>query len=187
MKKIIATALFSIVGITATQAQFEMSNLSIGAGYAPSLYFAAGSMTTSFSGKVQYEVEENFYFGDYIYSDKKYNDNANTRLTFQHLNVGMGRYLLGTADDDFNIAGKIGAGISMYDYNDDINIEATSDASWSINAGVAANYNISEALTLFAETGVIFSAGEYNSRGNTTADPNFNSLVFQLGARFRFR
>jgi hypothetical protein len=104
-----------------------------------------------------------------------------------HLNAGYGRYLLGDADEDFNVAGKIGAGISSYLMIADNLPEGQEDATWSMNAGVVANYNVSDAIVLFGEAGAIFSAGTYNSQSNGTASPEFNCLVFQVGARFRFQ
>lgn len=178
-----------MVGMQAAKAQFEMSNLSLGATYAPSMYFGQGlgAFVTSFGAKVQYEQDGTFYFGDFIYSNKNFEDLAETKITFYHLNAGLGMYLLGSADDDFNVAGKIGGGISMYDLNYFGAVETVSDASWNINVGIVANYNLSESLTLFAEPGLIFSAGEYNSRGNGTANASFNNLNLQIGAKFRFR
>ncbi len=189
MKKIIISAAILLLGIGSTKAQFEISNLSIGVAAAPSMYFTGdlGTYTNSFSGKLQYEADDNFYYGDVIYSSKEYGGLDNTKITFMHLNGGMGRYLVGSADDDFSVSGKFGAGISTYYMSDDIGMEEVSDASWNINGGVAAVYSLSDAFKLFGEAGVVFSAGTYNSQGNGTAQPGFNCLVLQVGARFRFQ
>jgi hypothetical protein len=189
MKKIILSAAILILGIGSTKAQFEISNLSVGAGAAPSMYFAEGlgTFTTSFSAKLQYEADENFYYGDFIYSSKKFDDLDNTTLLFNHINAGIGRYFVGSSDDDFSMAGKIGAGISMYYFNYDGAMEEVSDASWNINGGVLATYSISDAIKLFGEVGAIVSAGTYNSQSNGTASPEFNNAYFQVGAKFRFQ
>jgi len=54
MKKIIISAAILLLGIGSSKAQFEIGNLSIGAGYAPSMYFAegVGTLTNSFSVKL---------------------------------------------------------------------------------------------------------------------------------------
>ena len=190
MKKILLSLALFLGGISVSNAQFEISNLSIGAGLAPTMYFGAGlgTMTSSFSGKFQYEQDESFFFGDAIFSNKDYAGVASgTKISFMHLNAGYGRYLLGDADEDFNVAGKIGAGISSYLMIADNLPEGQEDATWSMNAGVVANYNVSDAIVLFGEAGAIFSAGTYNSQSNGTASPEFNCLVFQVGARFRFQ
>ena len=191
MKKIILSAAILILGIGSTKAQFEIGNLSVGAGAAPSMYFASGlgTFTNSFSAKLQYEADENFYYGDFIYSSKDFGGNANTSLVFNHINGGMGRYFVGSSDDDFSMAGKIGAGLSMYYLNDDngASIDEVSDGSWNINGGVLATYSISDAIKLFGEVGAIVSAGTYNSQSNGTASPEFNNAYFQVGAKFRFQ
>ena len=104
MKKIILSAAILILGIGSTKAQFEIGNLSIGAGAAPSMYFASslGTFTNSFSAKLQYEADENFYYGDFIYSSKDFKDLDNTTLLFNHINAGIGRYFVGSSDDDFS-------------------------------------------------------------------------------------
>ena len=190
MKKILLSIALFFGGISVSNAQFEISNLSIGAGLAPSMYLGTGlgTMTSSFSGKFQYEQDESFFFGDAIFSNKDYADGASgTKISFMHLNAGYGRYLVGDADEDFNVAGKIGAGISTYLMTADNLPEGQEDGTWSMNAGVVANYNVSDAIILFGEAGAIFSAGTYNSQGNGTASPEFNCLVFQVGAKFRFQ
>ena len=191
MKKIILSAAILILGIGSTKAQFEIGNLSVGAGAAPSMYFAEGlgTFTTSFSAKLQYEADENFYYGDFIYSSKNFGDIANTSLVFNHINGGIGRYFVGSSDDDFSMAGKIGAGLSMYYLNDDNGgtISEVSDGSWNINGGVLATYSISDAIKIFGEVGAIVSAGTYNSQSNGTASPEFNNAYFQVGAKFRFQ
>jgi hypothetical protein len=74
MKKILLSLALFLGGISVSNAQFEISNLSIGAGLAPTMYFGAGlgTMTSSFSGKFQYEQDESFFFGDAIFSNKDY-------------------------------------------------------------------------------------------------------------------
>ncbi len=189
MKKIIISAAILLLGIGSSKAQFEIGNLSIGAGYAPSMYFAegVGTLTNSFSVKLQYEADDNFYYGDVIYSFKDFKDLDNTKLVFTHLNGGLGRYFVGSADDDLSVAGKIGAGLSMYTLTYDAAMEEISDASWNINGGVMATYSISDAVKLFGEAGLLFSAGTYNSQGNGTASAEFNNAYFQVGAKFRFQ
>ncbi len=189
MKKIIISAAILLLGIESTKAQFEISNLSIGAAAAPSMYFTGdlGIFANSFSGKLQYEADDNFYYGDVIYSSKKFTDLDNTSLTFMHINAGMGRYLVGSADDDFSVAGKVGAGLSTYYMNYDGAMEEIADGTWNINGGVVATYSVSDAIKLFGEAGLIFSAGSYNSQGNGTAVPGVNCAVLQVGAKFRFQ
>jgi hypothetical protein len=190
MKKILLSIALFLGGISASNAQFEISNLSVGAGYAPSMYFGSGlgTMTSSFSGKLQYEQDESFFFADGIFSNKDFSDDpSGTKISFMHLNAGYGRYLVGDADEDLNVAGKVGAGLSSYSLTADNLVEAQEDATWSMNASVVANFSVSDAIKLFGEAGAIFSAGTYNSQGNGTASPEFNCLVFQVGARFRFQ
>ena len=189
MKKIIISAAILLLGIGSSKAQFEISNLSIGAGLAPSMYFAdgLGTFTSSFCGKLQYEADDNFYYGDVIYSTKDFQELANTKLVFTHINGGLGRYFVGSSDDNLSVAGKIGAGLSMYSMTYDAATEEISDGSWNINGGVVATYSISDAIKLFGEAGLIFSAGTYNSQSNGTASPEFNNVCFQVGAKFRFQ
>lgn len=189
MKKLFLLATLILGGFKVSQAQFDIANVSVGAGYAPSMYFGSGlgTMTSSFSAKLQYEQDESFFYGDGIFSNKDFTSMSNTKISFMHLNVGYGRYLVGDADETINVAGKIGAGISSYSMTADNLTEPQEDASWNINLGAITTVSISDAFKLFGEVGAIVSAGSYNSQGNGTASPEFNCLVFQVGAKFRFQ
>lgn len=203
MKKIIISAAILLLGIGSSKAQFEISNLSIGAGLAPTYYsWIPREYGDSFSGmmpltpmlKVQYENDEGFFYGDFSMPSKKYDyasGLATLEISYVNVNAGYGRYFVGSGDDELAVYGKIGGGLSMYTIKTEVPAlgysQTDEDGNWTINFGVGSSYSVSDAIKVFADLGYAFSSGTYaSSNAASTATYGLGNGFLQIGARYRF-
>jgi opacity protein-like surface antigen len=194
MKKIIIpiVALFGL--LSTSKAQFDISNLSLGVGLAPSYYFAVGEvMVVSPLIKGQYEGEnEDFYGLDFSrpkFSTTQTDGNGLTweeSITYLNFNAHYGKYLIGDADESFNVYGRGGVGYTMYSITSDNGTADESDDDFTINLGVGANIGLTDNIKLFAEPVWIFAAGTYNSRSGSTATYGLGNVSLNIGAKYRF-
>jgi hypothetical protein len=204
MKKILLSIALFLGGISVSNAQFELSNLSIGAGLAPTYYrWIPREYGDSFSGsmlitpmlKVQYEMDEGFVYGDFSMPSREYkyaSDLATLKISYTNVNLGYGRYFVGDGDDDFALYGKVGGGISMYTIQTDIPFlnysQADEDGNWTINVGAGAAFSVSDAIRVFGDLGYAFSSGTYASSNSlSTATYGLGNGFLQLGVRYRFQ
>ena len=204
MKKIIISAAILLLGIGSSKAQFEISNLSVGAGLAPTYYsWIPREMGDTFSGfmpvtpllKLQYENDGGFYYGDFSMPSKEYsraNDLYKVNISYININAGYGRYIVGSADDELSVYGKIGGGLSMYTIQTKIDAlgydQTDEDGNWTINLGIGSSYSVSDAIKVFADLGYAFSSGTYASSNTaSTATYGLGNGFLQIGARYRFQ
>lgn len=204
MKKIILSAAILILGIGSTKAQFEISNLSVGAGLAPTYYsWIPREFGDTFSGtmlvtpmlKVQYEMDEGFVYGDFSMPSREYKyamDLATMNISYVNINAGYGRYFVGSGDEDLAVYGKFGGGLSMYTIKTDIPslgyTQTDEDGNWTINFGGGASFGVSDAIKVFADLGYAFSSGTYgSSNAASSATYGLGNGFLQIGARYRFQ
>jgi hypothetical protein len=196
MKKIIIpiVALFGL--LSTSKAQFDISNLSLGVGLAPSYYFAVGEvMVVSPLIKAQYEGEnEDFYGLDVTlpkYSVSGTDENGiafEESISYVNLNAHYGKYFVGDADESFALYGRAGVGLTMYSYtvkNASINLE-DSDGDYTINLAVGSTLGLTDNIKIFAEPVWIFGAGTYNSQSGYSGANGIGSVSLNIGARYRF-
>ncbi len=203
MKKILLSLALFIGGISISSAQFEISNLSVGAGLAPTYYSwipreygdsFSGSMLVTPMLKVQYEMDEGFVYGDFSMPSKEYKyagDLATLNISYVNINAGYGRYFVGSGDDDLAVYGKFGGGLSMFTIKTDIPSlgysQEDADGNWTINFGAGASIGVSDAIKIFGDLGYAFSSGTYaSSNAASTATYGLGNGFLQIGARYRF-
>lgn len=194
MKKII-TPIVALFGLLSTsKAQFDISNLSVGVGLAPSYYFAVGEvMAVSPLIKAQYEGEnEDFYGLDFSRPKISITQTDGPSITWEetitylNFNAHYGKYLIGDADESFNVYGRAGVGYTMFSITSDDGTADVSDDDFTINLGVGANLGLTDNIKLFAEPVWIFAAGTYNSRSGSTATYGLGNVSLNIGAKYRF-
>ncbi len=202
MKKILLSLAMFIGGISISSAQFEISNLSVGAGLAPTYYSwipreygdtFSGSMLVTPMLKVQYEMDEGFIYGDFSMPSREYKyamDLATLNISYVNINAGYGRYFVGSGDDDLAVYGKFGGGLSMFTIKTDIPAlgysQEDADGNWTINFGAGASIGVSDAIKIFGDLGYAFSSGTYAASGGGTATYGLGNGFLQIGARYRF-
>lgn len=204
MKKFLILAALICGGVSKSNAQFEISNLSVGAGLSPTYYsWIPREFGDSFSGtmlvtpmlKIQYEMDEGFVYGDFSMPSREYkyaSDLATLNISYINIHAGYGRYIVGSGDDDFSLYGKLGGGLSTYTIKTDIPMlnysQTDEDGNWTINLGVGASYSISDAIRVFGDLGYAFSSGTYSSsNASSTATYGLGNGFLQLGLRYRFQ
>ncbi len=196
MKRIIFPV-FALFGLLSTsKAQFDISNLSVGVGLAPSYYFAIGEvMPITPLVKFHYEGEsEDFYILDITlpkWSAEGTDENGfswSESISYINLNAAYGKYLVGESDDQFYLYGRLGAGFSQYVYivkSAQINLDET-DGDYTMNIGVGAGLSITDNIKILAEPVLTFGAGTYNSRSGYSGTTGIGNLSLNIGACYRF-
>ncbi len=190
MKKIFTLVALSCAFVTGSKAQFDIENLSVGAGLAPCRYLVGFNSIVNPLIKAQYEMDDE----SMISLDLNFPRYENTfpegfeKINYINANVSYGRYFIGDAEESFNMFWKMGAGLSMftYEYSDLTLNESGNDNDYTVNLGVGANLGVTDNIQLFAEPTLVFGAGQYNSRSGYDGTAGIANIGLQIGAKFRF-
>ncbi len=197
MKKILLAATAVLCLSSASKAQIDFENLSIGIGVQPTYYFAVGQGTAlNPMVKIQYELDDETSFGYFDFSMPSFSTEGKDDLgvgytektSYLNFNLGYGRYLVGESDDNFNFYGKLGGGFSAFtntytkgNVNDEF-----ADAGWTINLGVGASFGLNDQIRAFVEPTWVFASGTYNSRSGSTATYGLGNVNANIGVKYRF-
>lgn len=190
MKKIITLAALTFAFFTGAKSQFDIENLSIGAGLAPCRYFVGFNSIVNPLVKVQYELDDES-LASLDLNFPSYNntwEDGHEKMNYVNINASYGRYFIGDAEESFNLFWKAGVGMSMftYEYSDLTVNESGNDGDYTMNFGVGANMGLTDNIHVFAEPTLVIGAGQYGSRDGYSGTMGIANIGLQIGAKFRF-
>jgi hypothetical protein len=190
MKKVFTLIAASFVFIAGSKAQFDIENLSVGAGLAPSRYFVGFNSIVNPLIKAQYELDDESLVSLDLNFPSYSNEweDGHEKLNYLNINVSYGRYFVGDAEESFNLFWKAGVGISQFTYEfvDPTLNSSGNDGDYTMNFGVGTNLGITDNIQLFAEPTLVIGAGQYNSMDGYSGTMGIANIGLQVGAKFRF-